>query len=148
MQNFNNNYPNYAVGSSGIQNPNGYPANQVVPNWMNQNGYTPNNSQESVFNNVMVVPVNGYESASNYPVAMGTTVLLMDYNNKVFWLKSNDGVSTKMVKHEFTAETQENPNPNTEFVTKKEFDEFKKFIKNSGKNMKGNRNRNEQQSDS
>lgn len=144
MQNYNNINGNYGNGYPNDAWGNGYQPQRTVPNWMNQNGYSPANNQESSFNNVMVVQVNGMADASEYPVAMGNTVLLMDYKNRMFWLKTNDGVSTKMVQHNFTVDTPEEQDKTEEFVTKKEFDEFKKFIKNSNRNMKGNKSKNEQ----
>lgn len=42
-------------------------------------------------NAIMTVPVQGESGANMYPVAMGNTVLLIDFNAGKFWLKSNEG---------------------------------------------------------
>lgn len=39
---------------------------------------------------IIVVPVSGEMGAMTYPVAAGNTVLLIDWSNKTFWLKSTD----------------------------------------------------------
>lgn len=97
--------PNYYGGPnpvSGMYPPQGatYPGTSVTPNSINQ--YNPQNNVNNL-TNVLVVPVNGREGVDSYPVAMGMTVLLMDYANKKFWLKSNDGLSPKIVEHIFGA---------------------------------------------
>lgn len=121
----------------GGNDPNGYSTNTIRPN--NQ---IVNNSS---MNNIMVVPVNGLESAESYPVAIGLTVMLLDYDNKIFWLKSNNGISTKLTKHIFTIEEPKEPKtveppkpiPNTDaFVTKEDFnslnEKVNKLLKNLG----------------
>ena len=78
-------------------------------------------------NNVIVVPVQGEQGASMYPVAAGNTVLLMDFNLKKFWLKATDinGLPAKFAAFDFT-EVKLATNDTTNFVSRNEFDEWKK----------------------
>jgi hypothetical protein len=112
--------------------PNGYQSNYIQTNQTNQQ---PN------LNNIMVVPVSGQENAESYPVAMGLTVMLLDYDNGVFWLKSNDGVSPKLTKHTFVVEeapTEKKRDISEASVSRKEFDILKEkvdsLLKNLGEN--------------
>lgn len=132
--------PNYYGGPnpvSGMYPPQGatYPAASVTPNSINQ--YNPQNNVNNL-TNVLVVPVNGREGVDSYPVAMGMTVLLMDYANKKFWLKSNDGLSPKIVEHIFSIEGESNNKEDKapEFVTKKEFLSLKKTVESMNKRKK------------
>ena len=52
---------------------------------VNQNAQ-PNYSNGSF----ITVLVNGESGANAYPVAAGNTVLLIDFNEKKFWLKTTD----------------------------------------------------------
>ena len=78
-------------------------------------------------NSVIVVPVQGEQGASMYPVAAGNTVLLMDFNLKKFWLKATDinGLPAKFAAFDFT-EVKPAMNDTTNFVSRNEFDEWKK----------------------
>ena len=78
-------------------------------------------------NNVIVVPVQGESGASIYPVAAGNTVLLMDFNLKKFWLKATDinGLPSKFAAFDFT-EVKPETNDTTNFVSRNEFEEWKK----------------------
>lgn len=112
--------------------PNGYQSNYIQTNQSNQQ---PN------LNNIMVVPVSGQENAESYPVAMGLTVMLLDYNNGIFWLKSNDGVSPKLTKHTFIVEeapADKKRDISEVSVSRKEFDILKEkvdsLLKNLGEN--------------
>lgn len=114
--------------------PNGYQSNYIQTNQSNQQ---PN------LNNIMVVPVSGQENAESYPVAMGLTVMLLDYNNGIFWLKSNDGVSPKLIRHSFVVEepktsADKKRDISEVSVSRKEFDILKEkvdsLLKNLGEN--------------
>ena len=65
--------------------------------------------------------VRGINEAANYPAVQ--PVLLMDANDSVFYIKDQNGLRI----FDYTERTQ-NGNGNSEFVTKKEFDELKKLI--------------------
>ncbi len=78
--------------------------------------------------NIMVVQINNDESVNSYPVAAGTTVLLMNYQEKKFWLKTTgaDGFTCKIIPHTFSV--IEDENEQNDYVTKKDFEEFKKMV--------------------
>lgn len=79
-------------------------------------------------NNVIVVPVQGESGASMYPVAAGNTVLLMDFNTKRFWIKATDinGLPSKFAAFDFTEVVRPLPPNENNFISRNEFDEWKK----------------------
>ena len=79
-------------------------------------------------NNVIVVPVQGESGASMYPVAAGNTVLLMDFNTKRFWIKATDinGLPSKFAAFDFTEMVRPLPQNENNFISRNEFDEWKK----------------------
>lgn len=133
-------YPNQWINPSqyygvGGNDPNGYASTSTMP-IVNQTKFNQMN------NNIMVVPVSGQEGANAYPVAIGLTVMLLDYENKIFWLKSNDGLSTKLTRHVFTIEDPKEPNTSPsekpmseEFVSKTEFNELSKKVNSLLENL-------------
>lgn len=85
----------------------------------------------------MAVIVNGGEASVNaYPVAAGTTVILIDFNVKKFWIKSTDVNSMPQPVRTFnfdevfsTVPVTTPATPDTsEFVTKSEFAEIRKML--------------------
>lgn len=79
--------------------------------------------------NIMTIFVNSDEDANNYPVAAGTTVLLLCFNLKKFWLKSTStsGVPEQLREFSFE-ETTVTPAQNQSGVTREEFDSLSKKI--------------------
>lgn len=121
-------------------------ANPLYNTWAGQmpNGYSATNiagsqtqNQQNYLNNIMVVPVSGQENAEAYPVAIGLTVMLLDYNNGIFWLKTNDGLTTKLVKHIFTVEQPEKAESEkvSDFVSKNDFDALSETVKSLSSTM-------------
>jgi len=84
--------------------------------------------QQQPNNNVIVVTVQGESGASMYPVAAGNTVLLMDFNLKKFWIKATDinGLPAKFAAFEFKEEIKAPPQVTENFVSRNEFDAWKK----------------------
>lgn len=84
--------------------------------------------QQQSNNNVIVVPVQGESGASMYPVAAGNTVLLMDFNTKRFWIKATDinGLPSKFAAFDFTEVIRPLPQNENNFISRNEFDEWKK----------------------
>lgn len=84
--------------------------------------------QQQPNNNVIVVPVQGESGASMYPVAAGNTVLLMDFNTKRFWIKATDinGLPSKFAAFDFTEVIRPLPQNENNFISRNEFDEWKK----------------------
>lgn len=78
--------------------------------------------------NIMTIFIGSEEEANSYPVAAGTTVLLICFQLNKFWLKSTStsGVPEQPRKFSFDEET---PAPVTSGgVTREEFDSLSKKI--------------------
>ncbi len=104
-----------------FQQPTQYPAYQQT--------YTPQNYTPQQNNGVLWV--QGEEGAKAYMVAAGNSVLLMDSENPVFYLKSCDqsGIpSLRMFDYTERTTARTAPQaasvPSEQFVTRKEFEEF------------------------
>lgn len=107
-----NNYGGYMypqnIGMSYPQNGNFQQTTQIQP--------------QQPANELMVVMVDNEQAVQNYPVAMGTSVMLMDYQNKKFWIKSmTNGVTPTITEHEFKVISGDSKNTGSD-VTRDEFD--------------------------
>lgn len=119
MSGNNNFYNPYLMGnySSGLGNQNNY-------NLQSQN-YT---------NSVITVFVTSELAAQCYPVGAGNTVLLVDFDHKMFWIKSTDsnGVPMQMRAFDFSEKIEqpaESSASNTEnVVSRDEFNELKNMF--------------------
>lgn len=76
-----------------------------------------------------MVYVQGEAGAKGYPVANGYTMLLMDSEEQQFFIKQTDqmGMPT-MKKYKFEEVVEPEPEKK-EYITKADFEEFKKEIK-------------------
>lgn len=92
--------------------------------------------QQQQNNSVSVVTVQGEAGARIYPVAAGNTVLLIDFDNKKFWLKSTDlnGMPSRFAAFNFTEEIKP-ANDTDNFISRNEFNELKQSIDNQFKNL-------------
>lgn len=78
--------------------------------------------------NIMTIFIGSEEEANSYPVAAGTTVLLLCFQQKKFWLKSTStsGVPEQLREFSFDEKT---PAPVAQGgVTREEFDSLSKKI--------------------
>lgn len=101
----------------------------------NSNYSLPVNSPPSqTSQSISVVPVQGLDAAKSYPVGAGNTVVLMDYSNGKFWVKSTgmDGLTQSMTAYLFYPESEEKAERPI-YATKEEFEalkkQFEEFIK-------------------
>lgn len=97
---------------------------QAYPNY-NQMPQNPSQAQNGAQNGI--VWVQGIEGAKAYPVAVGTSVLLMDSEDSVFYVKSSDASGMPMPLRIFDyseRSTQPTPQPQVmpEYVTREEFE--------------------------
>ncbi len=112
-----NNYPNY--------NYNGYPYTQ------NLNAAQPQSTG--------INWVQGEAGAKSYAIAPGQSVMLMDSENNVFYIKSSDpsGMPMPLRIFDYTERTQQkqqqNPQPNNDYITRKEFEKRLMELKNNAK---------------
>ena len=117
---YTNNYAGYYLGQPiGAPGVNTYPANNYqVQQPQNNSG------------NIMTIFVSSEEEANSYPVAAGTTVLLLCFNLNKFWLKSTNTSGVPEQLREFTFEEKTIPNTvnGTGGVTREEFDSLSKKI--------------------
>lgn len=73
-----------------------------------------------------LIRVNGLESAKAYQAAPNSTVALFDSNDDVMYIKSTDASNFPTIrKFRFVEETD-----NTAFITREEFEAFKKEVAN------------------
>lgn len=93
-------------------------------------------------NNSGITWVQGENAAKSFPVAAGQSVLLMDSENPVMYIKSTDqsGMPLPLRIFDYTErvtkpqeETKVNPKPEADYVTKPEFDKFKEEMKSEFK---------------
>lgn len=99
---------------------------------LGQAGY--NMQSQNNINSVMTVFVTSELAAQCYPVGAGNTVLLIDFDHHMFWIKSTDsnGVPMPMRAFDFAERAAEQVDSNTQItdnqVSREEFDELKKMI--------------------
>lgn len=87
-----------------------------------------------------IVWVQGIEAAKSYLVGAGQSVLLMDSENNVFYIKSTDQSGMPMPLRVFDyTERQQTPGPasSISYVTYVTHDEFQKAIEELRESMKG-----------
>jgi len=84
--------------------------------------------------------VQGESAAKSYPVAAGQSVLLMDSESSVMYIKSTDqsGIPLPLRVFDYKERVKERPEgagmaqkDGGEYITRKEFDEFKEDVKRS-----------------
>lgn len=130
--------------------------NLTYPNYYQQpytqQPYTYTQSNNN--NSTSVVWVQGVAGAQAYPVAAGNTVMLMDSEDSVFYMKSTDNTGRPMPLRVFefkerTNESQQQPKVDlTNYVTwdafEKRMDELEAKRKENTRNVKSNKKPNEQ----
>lgn len=80
-----------------------------------------------------IIWVQGESGAKAYPVPAGTSLLLMDSESQVFYIKSTDGSGVPMPLRTFSykellSEPAKIPGAQPEYVTRSEFEEVKKML--------------------
>ena len=110
-----------------------YPSAQ--PQFMPQMQNTNNQPQQPTNN---LIWVQGENSAKSYPVSAGQSVLLMDSENPVMYIKSTDqsGMPLPLRIFDYKERTQERTErpqtvsePKVEYISRNEFDEFRDEIR-------------------
>lgn len=72
--------------------------------------------------------VNGPEGAKAFIVAPNSTALLMDSDKPVFYLKTANAMGQATLKAYSYTEVSSNPQPAPDYVSRAEFEAFKKEI--------------------
>lgn len=80
--------------------------------------------------------VQGEAGAKSYPIAPGNSVMLMDSENNVFYIKSSDssGMPMPLRIFDYTERTQQkqaSSQSNNEYITRKEFEKRLSELKNA-----------------
>ena len=82
-----------------------------------------------------LIRVNGIEGAKAYQMPANSTVALFDSNEDVMYIKTTDGAGFPSIRtFNFVEITQnEKSSGNQDYISRKEFEEFKKELMNNGK---------------
>lgn len=112
-----------------------YPYN--MQSYNNQNLNSLNNM--STQNNLVpqeLIRVNGLQGAQTYQMAPNSTVALFDGNSDIMYIKQTDGAGFGNIrKFSFTEilDNQQVSQPSNDFVSREEFENFKKEMMDYGK---------------
>ena len=117
-----------------------YYGNQMTPANPLQTGQV-----SSVAQNNGIIWVQGEAAAKAYPVASGQSVLLMDSEDSIFYIKSTDQSGMPQPLRIFDYKERISPNgdvkksekQNEDYVSRKEFEEFQDEIKKTINNLGG-----------
>lgn len=80
-----------------------------------------------------LIRVTGIEGAKAYQMTANSTVALFDSGSDVMYIKSTDGAGFPTIRTFKFEELHENVAPVADYVSKAEFEEFKKEMKEYGK---------------
>ena len=82
-----------------------------------------------------LIRVNGIDGAKAYQMLANSTVALFDSNEDIMYVKSTDGAGFPSIRtFEFTEKVNvEGKSPDVEYISREEFEEFKKELMNNGK---------------
>lgn len=132
---YNNYFPQYYPNAMPIMQP----QQQSVP--LNPPQIAQNQPQPSSNG---ITWVQGESAAKSFPVAAGQSVLLMDSEDSVMYIKSTDqsGMPMPLRIFDYTERRTEHSeagvvkSPSVEYVSRTEFDEFKEDVKRSIKGIR------------
>lgn len=82
-----------------------------------------------------LIRVNGIEGAKAYQMSANSIVSLFDANEDIMYIKSTDGAGFPSIRtFSFTEIKEENkPAQQVDYISREEFEEFKKELMNNGK---------------
>lgn len=111
---------------SQFQNP--YTALLGQNQYYNQQNY----QQEQAQN---LIRVNGIDGAKTYQMPANSTVALFDSNEDIMYIKTTDGAGFPSIRTFNFVEIKQNEKSSTsqDYISRKEFEEFKKELMNNGK---------------
>ncbi len=102
-----------------------------------QNQYYPqmNNQQISMQNEAQnLIRVNGIDGAKAYQMMPNSTVALFDANNDLMYIKSTDGAGFPAIRtFSFTEVKETQEEQSIEYISREEFENFKKELMQDGK---------------
>lgn len=105
---------------------------------MGQTMYNPPQNNQQFFQpepTQNLIRVNGINGAKAYQMPANSTVALFDSNNDVMYVKSTDGAGFPSIRTFSFTELKEDisTTENTDYISRQEFEEFKKELMNNGK---------------
>ena len=82
-----------------------------------------------------LIRVNGMDGAKTYQMPANSTVALFDCNEDIMYIKTTDGAGFPSIRtFNFVEITQnEKSNVSQDYISRQEFEEFKKELMNNGK---------------
>lgn len=111
---------------SQFQNP--YTALLGQNQYYNQQNYPQEQAQN-------LIRVNGIDGAKTYQMPANSTVALFDSNEDIMYIKTTDGAGFPSIRTFNFVEIKQNEKSSTsqDYISRKEFEEFKKELMNNGK---------------
>ncbi len=103
--------------------------NQLYNPQMNNQQFLPQIQTQNL------IRVNGIEGAKAYQMSANSIVSLFDANEDIMYIKSTDGAGFPSIRtFSFTEVKEENkPTQKVDYISREEFEEFKKELMNNGK---------------
>lgn len=103
--------------------------NQYYNQQMNNQQFLPQIQTQNL------IRVNGIEGAKAYQMSANSIVSLFDANDDIMYIKSTDGAGFPSIRtFSFTEVKEENkPAQQVDYISREEFEEFKKELMNNGK---------------
>lgn len=82
-----------------------------------------------------LIRVNGIEGAKAYQMSANSTVALFDTNEDIMYVKTTDGAGFPSIRTFSFTEVKEDTKAtqNTDYISRQEFEDFKKELMNNGK---------------
>ena len=100
--------------------------------------YNPQMNNQQIFPQEQtqnLIRVNGIEGAKTYQMSANSTVALFDSNEDIMYIKTTDGAGFPSIRsfrfEELKEDTQ--TEPSVDYISREEFEEFKKELMNNGK---------------
>ena len=100
--------------------------------------YNPQMNNQQIYPQIQtqnLIRVNGIEGAKAYQMSANSIVSLFDANEDIMYIKSTDGAGFPSIRtFSFTEVKEENkPTQQVDYISREEFEEFKKELMNNGK---------------
>ena len=100
--------------------------------------YSPQMNNQQIYPQIQtqnLIRVNGIEGAKAYQMSANSIVSLFDANEDIMYIKSTDGAGFPSIRtFSFTEVKEQNkPAQQVDYISREEFEEFKKELMNNGK---------------
>lgn len=100
--------------------------------------YNPQMNNQQIYPQIQtqnLIRVNGIEGAKAYQMSANSIVSLFDANDDIMYIKSTDGAGFPSIRtFSFTeVKEQDKPAQQVDYISREEFEEFKKELMNNGK---------------